>query len=267
MISYHLTRDGKGDAYARGFKAADVGAIKRLEKAVTGFVWSPCIWRDGVRKQDNFLRADWCVLDVDSPEMPLAEACKRFGDMVHIIGTTKSHLKDKGGVVCDRYRVMLLFERAITNLRDYRYTMSRVVRRYPVDQQPKDGARFFFPCTEIIQSSAEGYVEECLEAPETFEHPDQGWYEAYAEAGTLPPFARWALTSIIPVGERNTTFFRASKDLTKTGIKRTEIVQMIIASKTYGNQVSPDLVLEIESCVGNGIKAALRESADGREAQ
>lgn len=264
MISYHLAKGLDGAHFARGFKVADTNDIERLKKAVVGWVWSPCVWRDGVRRQENFQRADWCVLDVDSPEMDLKEACERFCDMIHIIGTTKSHQKDKGGVVCDRYRVMLKFERPILRLDDYRYTMSRIVKRYPVDQQPKDGARFFYPCQEVIQSSDDGYGEEVIEAPEWFDRPGRK-AERYSAAGTITPFARWALTAVVPKGERNTTWYRAGKDLAVAGYEERVAAAMIIDSKTYSGEVTPDLAREIEDCVRNGFKAALREmEADGR---
>ncbi len=263
MISFHLAKSLDSSSYARGFKTADTNDIERLKKAICGWVWSPCVWRDGVRKQDNFLRADWCVLDVDSPEMTLEDACRRFCDMQHIIGTTKSHQKAKGAVTCDRYRVLLRFERPILRLADYRFTMRKIVKRYPVDQQPKDGARFFFPCTQIVQGAADGYGEDVFDAPAGFDDPN-AMPRKYAAAGTVTPFARWALSAIVPTGERNTTWYRASKDLTKTGKDPMEILGLIVDSKTYCGQVSPGLAAEIMTCVMNGSKAALKETdADG----
>lgn len=264
MISYHLSRGLDGAAYARGFKLADTNDVERIKKAICGWVWSPCIWTDGVRRQENFQRADWCVLDVDSPEMTLDDACRRFCDMQHVIGTTKSHQKDKGGVTCDRYRVLLRFERPILSLADYRYTMRKIVQRYPVDQQPKDGARFFYPCTRIVQSSADGYGEDVFEAPAHYNDPNFQTRK-YAAAGTITPFSRWALSALVPKGERNTTWYRAAKDLTKAGKDPMEILRLIVDSKTYAGQVSLDLAAEIMTCVTNGSNAALRETdTDGR---
>ena len=264
MISYHLTKGGDGSQYARGFKAADTNDIERLKRAITGFVWSPCIWRGGARKQENFERADWCVLDFDSGEMSLDEACNTFCDMFHIIGTTRSHQKEKGGVKCDRYRVALLFEKPIFSLRDYRYTMWKMTRRYPIDRSARDGARFFFPCTEIVQASSDGYVEECLKAPETFERYSPAKHDAMRKAKVLPPLARRALLSLVPVGERNTTWYWVAKELKKVGLEHEEIFRLVATSKTYNGQVCQDLAAELKSCICNGIKAAEREIADGR---
>lgn len=262
MISYHLAKGYDGARFAAGFKVADTNDVERLKKAILGWAWSPCIWKDGRRLQENFLRADWCVLDVDSPEMPLADACSIFCDMTHLIGTTRSHQKEKGGVKCDRYRVLLKFDHPITDLRDYRFTMNRMVRRYPVDPQPKDGARFFFPCTEIIQASDDGYLEDCLEAPKEFERVHRAKLQGCKEAGTIPPYARWALATEVPIGARNNTWFRVGCSLGGIGMGLEDIVVMIVKSRTYAGQVTSKLVDEIEECVGNGIKAALREIKD-----
>ncbi len=262
MISYHLTKSAKANAfsYANGFKEADTNDIERIAKGITGYVWSPCVWRDGVRRQEHFLRADWCVLDFDSGEMTVADACNAFCDTIHLIGTTRSHGIDKGGHTCDRFRVAIKFTQSITNLRDYRYTMSKMVRRYPVDQQPKDGARFFFPCTEVIQSASEGYTEDPLEAHDSFERPNFARMEVYKRIGAIPPKARWALVNVMPIGERNTTWFWVAKELRYVGRSLDQIMSCIVNSATYAGKVSHDLASEIEQCVINGIKNAEAET-------
>ncbi len=263
MISYHLAKDSCSAAYARGFKTADIDDLPRICRGIAGFVWSPCIWRDGVRKQENFQRADWCVLDFDDGEMTLEQAKSTFCDTIHIIGTTKSHqVAKRDSAACDRFRVLMLFEQPILRLKDYRYTMRKILRRYPVDQAPKDGARFFFPCKEIVQCSDTGYTEPTHEAPEWFECPRRERSQAYRNAGIVPPFVRQRLIAPIPVGTRNTTWYWVAIELRRVGFDPEDILVMIIKSPTYGGLVSPDLVVELEECVRNGCRVVDREVED-----
>ncbi len=265
MISYHLTPANASTpwAFARGFKDARIDDLSRIARGISKYVWSPCIWRDGHRLQANFICAEWCVLDFDNGEMSLEQALNSFCDTVHIIGTTKSHGVDKGDGVRDRFRVAIKLDRVITDLRDYRFTMSQAIRRYPVDPSPKDGARFFFPCKEIVSISNDGYHEEALTAPDGFERPNMARFEGYRKAGVMPPRARAALSAPVSTGERNTTWYCIAKDLTRIGMSPDEITARIVASPTYQGSVSHDLRREIECCVENGLKAVLREEQNG----
>ena len=125
--------------------------------AITSYAWSPIVWRGGVRRQENFLFANYAVLDVDAG-MPIAHAIdKVFRDVCHIIGTTRSHGKEKNGVVCDRYRVIVPFVRPIYDLATYRHNMQLIVDEYDVDRACKDGGRFFYPCVEIVSEQKYGF--------------------------------------------------------------------------------------------------------------
>lgn len=261
MISYHLLKNGGDKDYGHSFKTEEVYEAKGVAKYINEFVWSPCIWRDGKRDSKQFLKAYWLALDFDDPEMTLNEAIKAFCDMVHVIGTTRNHQKEKKGIVCDRFRVVLKFTTPIEDLRNYCYTMHKAMERYPVDKQPKDGARFFYPCREIVSVSNEGYTEDPLVAPDTFGRPvSKEKIEAYKATGTTPPFARWALSNVVPMGRRNTTWYRVAKDLARLGMPMDNIVARILASPTYESQkVDSALMAEIAQCARSGVKAATKE--------
>lgn len=262
MFSFHPRKPGpnpKASAYGKGFRAVPDHAydIHRMCRGVTRHVWSPCVWQDGVRTQEHFLSASWIVLDFDSGEMSLDEAVSSFCDMVHWIGTTRNHQKDKGGIVCDRFRVALRSDVPYWDLRAYRYKMTEMMRKYPVDKSCKDGARLFFPCREIVQVSEDGYTEEVPdEIPEAFERIDPLRWEAYKRTGILPTKVRARLTTVVPVGWRNTTWFGLAKDLGLLGYAPEEIEAMIVGSQTYvGQTVTAALREEIRHCVTSGLRS------------
>ena len=162
MFSVHPNKNGKAHEYANGFKVLgnpefdDEWRMDYIERAITSRVWSPACFAGGVRLEKNFLGAHICALDFDAPNTPLDCAIQQFKNYSHIIGTTKSHQKEKNGVTCDRYRVVLWFDRLATDLAEYKHNMTLQISTYYADKACKDGARFFFPCKEIVSSNGNG---------------------------------------------------------------------------------------------------------------
>ncbi len=263
MLSYHLLQNGEANGYGQGFKIADTNDLARIARGISRHVWSPVVWRDGRRRQDHFVCADLCVLDFDSPEMSLDEALRTFCDMAHVIGTTRNHQRDKHGVTCDRFRVVLQFSRQITSLASYLCSLQKVVARYPADPAPKDGARFFFPCKEIVSVEQAGYTEAVVEPPsgdeiaKAYRSRRRGCI--YQRDGRLP---RW-LADFLEHGRvtgagRNQTIYRAARNLAAFGEPPERIIDMITAApfdRGSGSQMIDDA--EIFRSVNNGISKGL----------
>jgi hypothetical protein len=264
MFSWHRDQKnlGKGACFHQGFETADV-SIDRMAKCIVNYAWSPAVWKDGVRGKHNFLRADWYALDFDSGDLLLEDACNLWCDMVHIIGTTKSHQINKGGLIADRFRVVVKLEKTITSLNHYEYFMGEILKRVlEADKACLDGARYFWPCKEIVSLSSEGYVEE---VPEVFErelNKKQNRITAkdlgYTASGILNPWAKAQLERDIPVGERTVTCHRIAKDLLKIGKSFDETLQIILNSKTYGGAVSTEVYKKIFQAVQSAERAVQR---------
>lgn len=273
MISYHPTsvNTSTPQSYANGFIAANTNDVSRLTSAIVRYVWSPIVWKNGVRRQSEFIQADWCVLDFDTPELTLQQAKRNFCDMIHAIGTTKSHGKLKNGIICDRYRVLLLFSRPIILLNEYRYNMQKAISAYPADPACKDGARFFYPCTEIVQFSAEGYSQDVLEVPASQE-TEEGYIRSESsgpgnrEGGRIP---RWVEINLeekqIPKGERNLTLFRMAKDCARAGLLEEHVYQRFINSKTFKSEMNNELKAEIRKLVSRCFKTVMEENMQQKD--
>lgn len=65
-------------------------------------------WRNGYKTFNNFERdlQDCIVFDIDDG-MSIAKFQKRFKRYKYILGTTKNSMKDKKGITCERFRVIL----------------------------------------------------------------------------------------------------------------------------------------------------------------
>lgn len=162
MISYHpdSAHAPVGTTFTAGFKVADIDDVNRLANGVSAYAWSPCQWKNGYRSKENFTKANWFALDFDTYELPLAQAVRSFSDMIHIIGTTRNHQKDKDGVTCDRFRVLIKAAEVMTDIRLFESNLRRLSRKYPIDKSCVDGARHFFRCREIISICDDGYTED-----------------------------------------------------------------------------------------------------------
>ena len=260
MISYHPTTSAPAFAYNAGFKTVDTCDLDRVKVGISKFAWSPIVWIGGVRKQDNFVSSHFCVLDFDTPEMPLAEALRVFCDMQHIIGTTKSHQKPKGSVVCDRYRVVIPWDEPLRELEQYRQNMRRVLKRYPADSACSDGARFYYPCTEIVSLCHDGYKEE-IQPYNPQKVRSVAYQKALLDSAVLPRRITAALTRVIPEGERNTTVYQIAIYLAQLGLPPVAIVRRILDSPTYkGRDIPPALLREIQSTTLRGAKRGITEA-------
>ena len=142
-----------GQKYAPGWKTLDVD-WPRLAKGITKCCWSGNIWADGYRKYSNFIQSDFCVLDFDSGETSLAAAVDNyFCDMQHIIATTRSHQKNKGGVTCDRFRVILLWDKTIRCPQVYEWNLKELIDTYYADPSAFNASRFFYPSVDIVSTN------------------------------------------------------------------------------------------------------------------
>lgn len=128
------------------------------------WAWGPLVWKDGVCLGDNFVVSHLMALDFDEANYTLASALRDWGDTVHIIGTTKSHQREKisgDGVKPpkDRFRVIVPWERPITSRAEYEYNVGRLISEYDADETCKDAARFFWPCREIVSVNLVGQLQ------------------------------------------------------------------------------------------------------------
>lgn len=263
VISWHpnTIAIGNGKAFAKGWLSANVSEPERIAECIARFAWSPCTFKDGHRREQNFLAADLIALDFDDGATSLSEAVRIFCDSMHVVGTTRNHRKNKGGIIADRFRVVLWLEQVVTDLATYRASVAHYVRQYDTDPAAVDGARLFWPCSEIVSICSEGYRQEVVAAPPA---PQRKRAERYARDGAIRPRTLGMLRTVVAVGERNRFCFQAAKDLCDAGYTAEEIYDLIIDSETYRGTVAPDVGAEIERCIASGIKSVETGKAYGK---
>lgn len=174
MISVHDTPSDpdKPWQYAKNFRLHFTESIDDLEPVILSKVWSPNIFKKNHRTNDNFIASYYMTLDFDDGATSVKEAARIFQDYEGIIGTSKSHgvVSDKNPQGADRFRVIIPWEKPITDPILYTYNMERIFNEYEVDTSCIDRGRFYFPCKEIVacQGGEDFYKFEVKPLPEGF---------------------------------------------------------------------------------------------------
>jgi len=142
-LSYNYTTGMNTTEFKRrsdDYNFGDLGKVLKMEGR-----YSPFIFENDYRKSDNYLQnvSNCIVLDFDDGYT--REEFKKNANFAYAIGTTKSHMKEKNGVTCDRFRVIIPTETAIDlNSEQYSNMMREVFEKFPqADKACKDTARAY----------------------------------------------------------------------------------------------------------------------------
>lgn len=122
--------------------------FEKIEEITCSRNYSAISFFNNYRSKKNFVSADLCILDFDG-EVSIQDAIRMFETYKAMILTTKSHQKGfKNGKEInktDRFRVIIPFDKKITNVDEYENTMKNIVKDFDADPACVDGARFFYP--------------------------------------------------------------------------------------------------------------------------
>lgn len=257
MISIY-PKPGIHTSVSYPFSPVSPQRFSELASYVTTYTWSPIIYRGNVRQEKNFSHSYIVGLDFDEG-MTLGQATENiFCDMRHIIGTTRNHQKMKNGAICDRFRVILQFERLISDLRTYKWNINRLVSHYESDENAKGASRLFFPCTEIV-SKGDGYLVEVEEPPPWFmdNSAKEAELNAYAKIGKIPFWLQRNLANIIAPGNRNTAIFGMAMDLSKLNFNKDYVESVLKTSQVYKDNIDDrDFIRGFEATINSIFRRA-----------
>lgn len=109
--------------------------------------YSPFQYDNNYRKEiySNLDKCNCIMLDFDDG-LSINEAKIIFSEYKNIIATTRSHQKEKNGIICDRFRVILPTNRAFTDITidEYKMMMKLLILRFGSDEATKDAARLYY---------------------------------------------------------------------------------------------------------------------------
>lgn len=194
------------------------------------FVWSqllkcrysPIKWKAGTRKSDNFEKVECIVIDVDDGA-PLYKTLEILQGICCLVGTTKSHQKDKKGKICDRYRVVLPLIRPITDKQEYEATQIYWIEKLGGDMATKDLARMYAPCTEIVWDSLHELVLISPIAPT----PKQVKKEELKNQKMTAWLLKHLTIGFYSAGNRNHTIYGVAREMKKHNFSLENAIETI----------------------------------------
>ena len=186
-----------------------------LDKA-TKCNYSAGRFKDNYRKAENWLGGNTMLIyDIDAG-MTIADAQSMFLDTACAIMPTKSHQKEKNGVVCDRFRVFIPLEKPMdfADYKRFKRIMSNVGNAFKLtfDKATVDPSRMFYPS-----------------APEALK---QAWFNPYALH-----FVDWRMFDVNVMGKEELTqvarFHNATYSFVGSSKERTEKGVRSLANNNY----------------------------------
>jgi hypothetical protein len=148
-----IMRISISDDITRGFKPAEFKNVSELVMLTSKYKWSGSIFKNGHRKVDNFVSADVIAFDIDNVSgtpISIEKAKDLFSEYRNVILPTKSHRLEKAGVIADRYRIIIPFEKTITDPDEYYGAWREFYEKFPfIDKACKDPSRYWEPSTKL----------------------------------------------------------------------------------------------------------------------
>lgn len=257
------------------FRPRQIRNLDELTSYVQNYVCSPIIYKNDIRKKENFISAGWIGLDVDDG-LPLQDAIDLLKELraTAIIGTTMSHQKQKGeSPPCDRYRVLIEMVDSCTDCELYEYNVREWVRIFKADDAVRDGARLFKQCKVVFKQ--DDLTQDWLKFPAGYKTLSQRREEKFKaeinhhrHSQTLP---KWVLNiqknGVPPGGNgrhgRHHACYRVGAFLTECGYSIEEIGDFLCAGPLI--EIGESNVRRQVECAANAAKNHATTRKDSRQ--
>jgi hypothetical protein len=233
-------------------KPVNVNSLQDLAKLATSSAYSLGVFAKNHRTTENFQQTEAIGLDFDDG-MTLEQAKLIFSGYKHLILPTKSHQKEKNGVVADRFRVILFLSYPITDAETYAATWQKLKDAFPsCDPACKDPARQFYKSTGVASINDKGLLVDPVKPQakpklEVVTPLPEGHY------GELSKFVYKFLAEGAMAGGRNQTVHKVAREFHQAGYPQSEAERRIVDALKKNNVIAPDFT---ETEARNAIKSA-----------
>jgi len=255
------------------------------EMVMAGYAYSACKFVDNYRLDDNYDgHEDVLILDIDDGAT-VQNAKDIFNKYEYFIITTKSHQKEKNGIVCDRYRIFLKLETTIhdANLREV--FVNNIMSTYPfVDTSCRNRSRFYFSSpdnAEVIYNNGIPIKVSCFKMPSMnvedktdvnlpsgisddifcFNELTERWEnkngfqleQSSGENGVESKLkgAETVLDNEFHAGNRNHTIFKVACMLLKDGLNQDDVANYLIKENDKRDGIKMN---ELMACIKSAIR-------------
>jgi len=200
---------------------------ERLAEIITKWNWAPGRFAHQRRTLKNFLGTDLLALDVDEG-CSLEDAKNIFAEYRHIIAPSRNHQKEKNGIVCDRFRVVLFLSKEVTNEEEYSATWEAAFARWGfIDRACKDASRFFYRSPEVTSINGTGSDWPVSMVAEPHIESVRPKVQAVVEKGDLWKSTLALLANGAPAGTRHTELVKAVANMRDNNYSLDEVIERL----------------------------------------
>lgn len=232
-IGFKSAKDSHG-------RTAKVKNIEELASIITKENYSLGTFNNDHRSKDDFIQAEAIGLDFDGG-YTLDQALKDFSDYSHIIAPSKSHRKEKNGVVSDRFRVILFLTKPVTDCAIFEQTWHWLKERWPeTDKACKDASRFWFPSTEVVSVKKGGTKIEPVQPSIEVPAPATPDWVPTGKHGELSRETLKFMVDGVASGSRNNATVKAAKDFQQNLYTLDEATHRIVSALNFNGTISND---------------------------
>ena len=155
LISY---KAGLNEKDATGFRVGWVTLDRVADMVRSAGQYSAVEFREGYRDAAHAIPySELMILDYDDG-VTLGDAAEMFRQYIGIVATTRNHRKEKNGVACDRFRVILpTREPVMLGVEEYRKMMSEVIHNYGTDKACSNMSRMYYGYPDAEVAFLSGY--------------------------------------------------------------------------------------------------------------
>jgi len=226
LVSY---KAGLNEKDPTGFKAYRLPFDKVADMVQSAVQYSAVEFREGYRDAAHAIPfSELIILDYDDG-VTLSDAVEMFGRYVGIVATTRSHQKEKHGIVCDRFRVILPTLRPVKlDAVEYSKMMRDVINHYGTDKACKNMSRMYYGNPDAEVSFLDGSKlfdwEPFYQAARDKEQERQRERERYKQqdaaeldAAELDKYVNNVMRKNYKPGARNNVLFWVARQLREAG--------------------------------------------------
>ena len=247
LISYKV---GLNEKDPTGFRAYRLPLDRVADLVRSAGQYSAVQFQGGYRCAKNAIPgSELIVLDYDAG-VTLSNAVEMFGQYIGIVATTRSHRKEKNGVVCDRFRVILPTRKPVKlEAVEFSKMMKEVIHHYGTDKACSDMSRMYYGNPEAEVFFLDGYQlfdwEPFYQSALDKERQRQQQYRkpiqqasGDREAAQLDKAIQTFMQKEFVPGARNPTLFKVSRWLKDKGID--DVASMVHSLNSKSGCPLPD---------------------------
>ena len=226
LVSY---KAGLNEKDPTGFKAYRLPLDRVADLVRSAGQYSAVQFEGGYRCAKNAIQgSELIILDYDDG-VTLCDAVDIFCQYIGIVATTRSHQKEKHGVTCDRFRVILPTLRPVKlEAVEFSKMMKEVILHYATDRACSNMSRMYYgnPAAEVsfLDSSKLFDWEPFYQAARDKEQERQRQRERYKQqdaaeldAAELDKYVNNVMRKNYKPGARNNVLFWVARQLREAG--------------------------------------------------